>query len=386
MDNEKLMTEFKGVVDQSIKDNVTEIVGKEVAERVEEIVSKMRLERSVTGRDASGLDDNTKIAFVKELSKMVKGEKAALLTSSDTAGGYLVPRDVYAGILRIAETVGLVARDARRFTITAGDTLDVPRYTGSALSGEYIGEDDEADETTVTFGDARLSLATWSLVLRVGNTMIADANVNIADWLLSLAAEGMAYRLDKEGFVGGTFVGSPFVGLLQSTDVTTQTMRATKTTFESFDLVEASDAIGAVPTAALSDAAFYFHRTVWAKIRSKSTSGVFEFAQTNMMMQLKRENGIQPVGEILGYPVYTTDVLPANSTTATSTKFGVFGSLSAGLFVGEKGSMEIAKAESGTVGGKELFRANQVAYRFIHRHAVTVGLPSAIVAIKTAAA
>ncbi|CAB4151640.1 major_cap_HK97, phage major capsid protein, HK97 family [uncultured Caudovirales phage] len=379
------MADFKSVVDEAIKKNLDGIVGKEIADQVETVVKRMRLERAVMGRDSSGLDDATKISFVKELRNLIRGEKSALLISADDTGGYLVPQEVYAGILRIAETVGLVARDARRFTISSGNSLDVPRYTGSALSGDYIGEDEEASETSIEFGDARLNLATWVLIVRVGNTMIADANVNIADWILSMAAEGLAYRLDKEGFMGGTFVGSPFVGLLQSGEVTTHTLATGSTSFDDFGIVEASDAIGAVKTAALTDAAFYFHRTVWAKLRAKATSGVFEFAQTNMMMNLRRENGIQPVGEILGYPVYTTDILPAYSATAVSTKFGFFGSISQALLVGEKGSMEVAKAESGSVGGKELFKANQVAYRFINRHAIAIGLPTAGVAIKTAA-
>jgi HK97 family phage major capsid protein len=200
-----------------------------------------------------------------------------------------------------------------------------------------------------------------------------------------MAAEGMAYRLDREGFVGGTFVGSPFVGILQSADVTVHTLATGSTSFDDFGIAEASDVIGSVQTSALPDAAFYFHRTVWAKIRSRSTSGVFEFAQTNMLTGIRKENGIQAVGEIEGYPVFTTDVLPAYSATAISTKFGVFGSLSKGLFIGDRGPMEIARSDSATVGGKSVFLANQTAFRFTHRHAVTVGLPAALVAIKTAA-
>lgn len=385
MDTKELEKSFRSIVDEALKTNINDLVGKEVSERVESVVKKLRLERAMTGRDVSGLDDATKIAFVKDLNALKRGEKAALLINSDAAGGYLVPEEVQAAIVRIAETVGLVARDATRFPMS-GDSLDVPRYTGEALQGEYVGEDEEGDETTVTFGDARLDTETWMLIIRAGNTLLADATVDVADWILSMAAEGLAYRLDREGFVGGTFTGSPFVGILGSADVTTHTMATGSTQFDDFSTAEASDVIAAVKTSALNDAAFYFHRTVWAKIRSRSTSGVFEFQQTNMLSSLRRENGIQPVGEILGYPVYTTDVLPANSATAISTKFGVFGSLSKGLFIGDRGPMEIAKSDSATVGGKSVFRANQTAFRFTHRHAVTVGLPAALVAIATPAA
>lgn len=380
-----MIKEFRTVVDAALEKNLGEIVGKEVAARVKETVSKLRLERSIHGQDITGLSDEEKISFVKDVRAIARGEKAALLENNDATGGYLVPADVWAGIKRIAATVGLVARDAQMFTMSS-DQLDVPRYTGSVLQGEYIGEDSEGSETSVSFGDARLLVKTWILIFRVGNTLLADANVDVADWLMSMAAEGMAYRLDREGFVGGTFAGSPFVGLLGSSDVASQVMASGSTSFAHFGIAEASVAVGSIPTAALNDAAFYFHRTVWAQIRKRSTSGVFEFGQFQpFLANLRRENGIQPVGEILGYPVYTTDVLPAFSTDAVSTKFGVFGSLKDALYVGDRGPMEIAKSDSAQVGGKNVFSANQTAIRFLHRHAVAIGLGSAAVALTTAA-
>lgn len=382
---EALKAEFRSILDDVVMKNINDAVGKEVAERMNHVVQQMRLDRALTGKDVSGLSDETKINFVKDIRAIARGEKAALLSNSDQTGGYLVPSEVHAGIMRIAATVGLVARDARRFPMST-DELDVPRYTGAVLQGEYVGEDQEGDETSVDFGNSRLNAKTWMLIFRMGNTLLADANVDVADWVMTMAAEGMAYRLDREGFVGGTFAGSPFVGLLGSDDIATHTMATGATGFEDFGIVEASDAIGAVPTAALNDAAFYFHRTVWAKIRSRSTSGVFEFGQYQpMLATLRKENGIQPVGEILGYPVYTTDVLPAYSSSAVSTNFGFFGSLSQALVWGDRGPMEVAKSDSATVGGKSVFRANQTAIRFTHRHAVSVGLPAAGVIIKTAA-
>lgn len=385
---ETLKAEFKSVVDTAMEENIKDAVGSEVSARVKETLKKYRLENQLRGHDISGLDAETKIAFVKDVKAIVqgKGEKTALLSDNDATGGYLVPAELHAGIMRIAETVGLVARDASRFPM-GSDQLDVPRYTGSALSGEYIGEDEEASETAVSFGDAKLLAKTWAVVFRVGNTLLQDATVDVADWLLSMAAEGMSYRLDKEGFIGGTFTGSPFVGILGSSDVTTHTMASGSTSFGDFSIGEASDVIGSVPTSALSDGAFYFHRTVWAKIRAKkdSTSGEYEFQQYQLA-NLRKESGIAPVGEILGYPVYTTDVLPAFSDSAVSTKFGVFGNLKLGLFYGDRSPVEISKSDSATVGGKSVFLANQTAIRVLHRHALAIGLPSALVVIQTPSA
>jgi len=382
--DETLKKELLTAVDTSIKANLAEIVGKEVAEKVQETVSKLRLDSAIQGRDVTGVSEESKRNFVSDIRAIARGEKAAYLESSDQTGGYLVPVEVHAGILRIAETVGLIPRDARRWAM-GSDQLEIPRYTGSVMQGEYVGEDEEGDETQNDIGVARLNAKVWMLIFRIGNTLLADANVGVADWLMAMAAEGLAYRIDREGFMGGTFAGSPFVGLLQSADVTVQTLGSGATGFEDFSVAEASEAIGELPTAALQNAAFYFHRTVWAQIRARKGTDVYEYGNSGMA-RFQRENGIQPVGQLLEYPVYTTDVLPAYSASAVSTKFGVFGNLQLALAWGDRGPMEIAKSDSATVGGKSVFRANQTAMRFTHRHAVTIQLPDAAVVLKTAAA
>ena len=66
-----LKGEFKNIVDVAIKENVEQIVGKEVAEKTASIVSKMRAERAA-GNDVSGVSDETKIAFVKDIKNIGK--------------------------------------------------------------------------------------------------------------------------------------------------------------------------------------------------------------------------------------------------------------------------------------------------------------------------
>lgn len=387
MNPDELKAEFKSIVDEAIKANLADIVGIEVAEKVQETLNRVRLQSAIEGRDIIGVDDETKRSFVSDIRAIARGEKAAYLESSDATGGYLVPTEVHAGILRIAETVGLITSQSRRWTM-GSDELEIPRYTGSAMQGGYVGEDEEGDETQEDLGIARLYAKTWILIFRIGNTLLADASVSVADWLMAMAAEGLAYRVDREGFVGGTFTGSPFVGLLASSEVTTQTLGSGKTGFDKFDMLEAAISIATVPNAGLGKGAFYFNPTVWARLKAKKdiTSGEYEFNQNNStLMRYFKENGLNPVGVIGEYPVFTTPVLPAFSSSAISTKFGVFANLELALAWGDRGPMEIAKSDSATVGGKNVFAANQTAMRFTHRHAVSVQLPAAAVVFKTAA-
>lgn len=380
MPPEELKKELFDHVDASIKANIEELAGPGMAEKIAEMVATARAADMIAGRES--LSAEAKGLLVEDIKRIAGGEKAAYLTVNDQTGGYLVPQEVHNEILRIAAVTGIVARDARRFGIS---DVEIPIYTGAAMQGSYVGEDSAGSETQNDLGVAKLKSAQWMNIVRLSNKLIAKANVNIAEWLMAIVAEGLAYRLDREGFAGGTYAGSPFVGLLGSSDITVQTMGSGKTGFEDFDIEEASDAIGALPEAALVDAAFYFNRTAWAKIRVKKSGDNYVFGQSNLASLKKDGNGLSPVGQILDFPVYTTDVLPAYSASAVSTKFGVFGNLKMALGIGEDGPMSILRSENAVVNGVSTFERNQTAMRFTHDHAVTILLPDAAIVLKTAA-
>jgi HK97 family phage major capsid protein len=377
------MRELFSEKDAEIKQHVVDLAGPLFAEKLAEMVKEARARELVTGK---GLDVESKKKFVEDIKLIARNEKAAYLTINDQTGGYLVPTEVHGEIMRIAETTGIVARDARNM---GASDIEIPIYTGDAMQGTYVSEDGTTTETQNDLGVARLKSATWMTIVRLSNKLISKANVNVADWLMALVAEGLAYRLDREGFVGGTFAGSPFVGLLGSSAVTSQTLGSGLTGFEDITQEEAAIAIGSVPTAALNSAAFYFHRTVWARIKTQRIGGAgteYVFKQDNAALAtLRRENGIQPVGDIQGYPVFTTDVLPAYSASAISTKFGVFGNLNLALVRGEDGPMSVLRSENAVVGGVSTFERNQTAMRFTQDHALSIMLPEAAVVFRTAA-
>ena len=63
----------------------------------------------------------------------------------------------------------------------------------------------------MAFGQAALVAKKWQLAFVIGNDLLVDASVNLADWLLALGGEALANMIDYQAFVGN---GSPFVGLL----------------------------------------------------------------------------------------------------------------------------------------------------------------------------
>src|SRR6202040_2376573 len=228
------------------------------------------------------LDQKQKGLFVDTVRSAVGfnvNEKAneALIEEQDNRGGYLVSREIADAIMRIAASVGTIMSQAAKWEMKT-DELAVPNYTGSFLTGAYLGVDAPGPVTGITFGQPNLIAKKWQLAFVVGNDLLADANVNVADWLLALGGEAMANMIDYQGFVGGANTGDPFLGILNypstttvdetGTKVTSYVLPSTMTTFAKFALMDDSSAmIGDMEESILDGAAFYMHRSVWAKLR-----------------------------------------------------------------------------------------------------------------------
>lgn len=385
-----LESKFKTVVDVAMEDKLKTIVGPMVAQETKAIVEKMRVERALFGYDRSGLDEEQKKKFVECVKALVLGRtkaNEALIPEQDSRGGYLMPKEVASAIVRIAASVGLVMSQAAKWDMKS-DELDIPNYTGSFLEGEYLGVDAEGVVTGLSFGSAKLITKTWQLVFAVNKVLLAEASVNLADWLLALAAEALANMVDKQAFVG---TGNPFVGLLYNDDVAVKTLATGKDTFQEFNVVEDSSAmIGDIEESILDGAAFYMNRTVWANHRvQKDTAGKYLLdhagAPSEAILKFNPTGGgVKPAGEILGFPLFTVRHLPTLSATAVSTKFLVFGNFKA-MAYGDKGEMEIEEHKSGNFGGKEIARSYQRALVINHRHALVTALPAAFEVAKTAA-
>ena len=409
--------EMKGAMGEVFQDVVKEklspMVGELVAQNCKEIVDQLAQQKRATGKDLTGLNDKAKKDFVEVARAAAKMEgvslkaNEALIEEQDNRGGYLVSREVADAILRIAASVGTILSQAQKWPMQT-DELGIPNYTGAFLTGSYLNVDVAGTVQGLTFGQAILVAKKWQLAFVVGNDLLVDANVNLADWLLALAGEALANMIDQQGFVG---TGAPFVGILNEANVATYTngnsstsgcTKFSNSTYSATDgykvLTDSSNVIGQLEESILDGAAFYIHRTVWAVWRSQQDSSgnfILPFAGIPLaaglpsaaLADLPGGGPIKPAGEILGYPVYTNrwlPALPASNGASASTAFAIFGNMKSMAF-GDKGDMRVAQFESGSFGGKEVALADQKGIVYKHRHALSIVLPKAFVVISTSA-
>lgn len=399
------------VVSKTIGDSFNDFMEKSLVPAMEEvsvknarsIVEAAMVERAVKGRDISGMTSDQKVAFAKQVQSVFRGNREgalrvkaneALIEEQDNRGGYLVEPEVAAAILRIAASVGTILKQAQKWPMKT-DELGIPNYTGSFLTGSYVGVDLPGTVTGLTFGQAVLIARKWQLAFTVGNDLLADASVQLADWLMAMAGEALANMIDQQGFVGGgtvagTNYAGPFVGIMNTANVNTYTLAATNTTYAKFNVVtDTANAVATLEESILDGAAWYMHRTVWASLRSQlaSTSGLpyLAFGQNAQLEHDPLGGPILKAGDMGGFPVYTNRWLPATTVASQAgTPFIIFGNLKACAF-GDKGDLRVAQFESGSFGGKEIALADQRGIVYKHRHAFVVVLPKAFTVVYTAA-
>ncbi len=387
---EAIKSQLQTVVDDVMEKRLGDAISPLVAKETRAIVEKLQLERSLFGHDRTGMTEDQKTSFV-EVVKAAAGIKTkaneSLVGEQDSRGGYLVSKEVESAILRIAASVGLIMSQAQKWPMGT-DEKGIPNYTGAFLEGEFLGFDAAGGITGVNFGQANLIVKKWQLAFVVGNDLLADAGVQLADWLLALGGEALANMVDKQGFAGN---GNPFIGVLNHADVTVFTLPNGEDSFEEFDVVvDAADTIANLEESVLEGSAWYMNRTVWAKLRTqKDGNGTFILPQAgaasaNVLTNNPTGGGIRPAGEMGGFPVYTTRHLPGIVDSGVSKKFIIFGNMKA-LAFGDKGEMTVSQHESGTFGGKEIALADQRALVLKKRVALTVALGAAFVVVKTAA-
>jgi HK97 family phage major capsid protein len=401
-------------VSETVKKDFNEFMEKSLIPTMEEIsvknarkeVERMQIERFVRGRDVSGLGDEQKKAFAKQVQSVFRGDREgalkvkaneALIGEQDNRGGYLVEAEVASAILRIAASVGTIMKQCQNWPMKT-DELGIPNYTGSFLTGSYVGVDLPGTVTGLTFGQAVLIARKWQLAFTVGNDLLADASVQLADWLLAMAGEALANMVDQQGFIGGTVTTAPgpFVGILNTPNVQKYYMGGSstsgKTSVSGFGVIsDSSNMIGLLEESILDGAAFYMHRTSWAAFRVQTgTDGLplllFGGLASPATLDMDPTGGpIKPAGSILGYPVYTNRWLPQYTTSVSvSTPYVIFGNMKACAF-GDKGDLRVAQFESGSFGGKEVALSDQRGIVYKHRHAFVVVLPQAFVVAYTSA-
>jgi len=305
------------------------------------------------------------VATTRKISEEAR-VKANLSEGTAGSGGFLVPDEFKAEILRIAATYGVIRRECRIIPMKS-DVIYIPAAGSTEQSAIWTNEAAQIKQTNPNFRQVALTINKLAALPKVTTELLEDADINIVQYLAELVGEAFAKEEDNQGFNG---TGSPFTGALAATGVPTYP-HVGGTGFICLSYQDIVKATGELYDSALSNAKFYFHRSMIAHIRSLiTTAGAPIFPAT--------------AGMVAGYSLVSAEKLPSTgaATAATdATKYAIFGDLRKGMAMGQRGAISMKISDQATVDSDNLFEKDMAALRMIERVSIGVILPSAFLCI-----
>jgi HK97 family phage major capsid protein len=199
-------------VNDELKSMIGDIVKAQIAAtQPPQVEKKMQFESKTIhantqhGRDSLSPEMKSFVHWAR--TGEVTDRKALGGIATPSAGGYLVPEEFRAEIIRKMIPLTVMRRaGARQFTISGGDTM-IPVLESSGQGG-WVSENTAYTESEPTFGEISLRPNKYTRLVKASYEMLEDSAINVADLLSDIFSEDFAAAEDA-AFVNGTGVGRP---------------------------------------------------------------------------------------------------------------------------------------------------------------------------------
>lgn len=290
-------------------------------------------------------------------------------STTDSAGGYSIPPDVRTEIMQAILDAGVVRGNANIIPTTS-DSIQLNGLLTSVAAAwtteatALSGTSGTQEAPTIDIGDIAAILGPFS------SQILADAAPGFYNSWIQNIGSSIAQLEDYTGFLGdGTATYNSITGLFKSTSdgLTTVTLDTSSVDVTVAFVKKMRDCISALPSAKRVGAKWFIHRSLEGALMNLSgTDGHFVFMQQATQASM---------GNILGYPYELVEALPDVTTVSSDTVFAGFGNMKNALHVGDRENMTMFVGREGTVDGKSMFAANQLAVRVTERLGMKVYVP-----------
>ena len=306
---QELQEDVKEALEKALEEKIKEFNPKPLQEGYGELSPRDVKEGAVLWFRAMARRDE---AEMRRIKAEMEGDAQ---TKAITGASNLIPSPVAATIYEFAKKYGNVDRYALRIQMTS-DTLKLPTDTNDIeLTETAAGTAYSAK--TVSVGGVTLTAGKLTAQIDIQEETIADATVDVVDWIFRVFGRAVAKSHDNLAINGNT---TAFGGMFNNANVQTYGVgTATAGSFSDLTVKDLLD-ISALVAEGLDENAIYgFHRTVWANLLGEQdANGAFRAMAP----------GDKPYRMIWGYEITKWEVLPAMSASASGVKFGFFGDLS----------------------------------------------------------
>jgi len=401
-DEEEEKEDEDGIDEKALKDMISKSVQDEISSKVEKISDQLiekffagakeqRKKAIDTGVKTNDPGRETTRDFMKAL---LSNDKEKLLEMSkktttynqatdNARGGYLVPDELRAEVLRVAEKqYGLARREFQYLPFSGpGDERKIPTLA-SSVSVTWVNEGASKTSTNPTFGLVTQTLKKLAAIVPMTEEILEDSLINITQLVAELFAEAVAKEEDTQFFNG---TGSPWTGILNNGSVGSVSLAATlgmsSVSFEK--LVDMQDSC---PSGALIGAKYYMHRHVLSYLRKLRADAVSASDGKGAFLLPPTKADLE---DILGFPIELSDALPSKTLTGVNKPFVIFGNLKMAAIFGDKQQIRAKLLDQATITDGDgqttinLAEQDMIALRLEERVGYVLALPTAVVVLKT---
>ncbi len=275
--------------------------------------------------------------WAKERNEL--GLTKALAENVNSAGGFLVPQEISDRIIELRDGRGIFRQNAFIESMTS-DSTSVPRRLTGGITAFFTNEGVAITESSGgTWDSITLTAKKLSALVRSSNELVEDSAPRLAESLVREISYQFADREDSCGFNGtGAQVDGGIRGL--TTLLTDGSHNAGKVaaaaghpTFKLLDGTDIAAVIAALPSFALSGAAWYISNFGYATTFCRLAASSGGLVSTTV-------NGVTS-REYLGWPVKISSTLPQVGTSLNGSVMLLFGNLAMSSTIGDRTGVEI---------------------------------------------
>ena len=292
-------------------------------------------------------------------------------TNVNSDAGVFVPEQFGMDLVLLRETFGVARRQVEVVQMDSDTRID-PRWV-SGLTAFFVGESAAGTESDAAWDSIRLVAKDMMVLTRMSAQLSADSAISYGDTLVGEIAYAMANLEDTVAFVGvGSSTHGGIIGIntklqdvdLAGTDSFGLNTQGTGTTWGAIVIGDFHDTIGLCPQYSLQRNPVWicsttFYHTVMAPLAIAQAGGA-------TITEAGASVGTATTGaQFLGFPVVFSQVFP--TATAVTTVSAIFGTMAAGIRLGDRQQESILFSEHASVGGQSVFERNQIAIRGTER-------------------
>jgi len=311
-------------------------------------------------------------------------EARALSEGVNSAGGYLVPDEFAARVIRLVEDYGTMPGACERVTL-ARDVMNIPKRA-SGTTAYFVGEGSSITESDPSFTQVTLNAKKLAVSTRLSAEVMEDSvdYVSVADQVAIEFAQSLAYKIDDTGWNGdGTSGYGSISGVVEAINdgthgASVKSAASGNTSVETLDVDDFLSVVGATPIYARQGAAWYMSPAVYAAsvARLKYALG------GNAVGDLSGDSGLS----FLGFPVRLVHVMDSTLGSDADVTKVIFGNLGLSSIYASRREFSMKVYDQVFATSEQLLMQGSMRFDIKHHSLGSNSEAGPVLALKTAAA